>query len=78
VVAFSPCLEKGALKDFKVFGNGFFESLNGFFSYLFGDKVEKKPVKARARLSTLAEKVLAVNAAEVRATIICRLGQTLM
>ena len=37
-------LKKG-IRDFKTFGNGFFESLNIWFPYMFGDKVEKRPEK---------------------------------
>ena len=38
-------LESGKLKDFKVFGNHFFQSLGLWFSHLFGDKVVKEPIK---------------------------------
>ena len=37
-------LEQGKLKDFRVFGNDFFESLSGWFPNML-PKVEKKPIK---------------------------------
>lgn len=38
-------LEKGKLKDFRTFGNNFFESLRTWFSHLFNEGVTKEPTK---------------------------------
>lgn len=43
--AIKEYLEKGKLTDFKLFGDNFFESLSGWFSHMFNDKVSKKPIK---------------------------------
>ena len=45
-------LEKGSLKDFKAFGDYFFQSLHDWFSHLFSDKVSQKPVKEHEELET--------------------------
>jgi len=49
-------LEKGELKDFKTFGNNFFESLRVWFSHLFNDKVIKEPIRKSEELGLTAYK----------------------
>jgi len=51
----SDYLERGELKDFKVFGNGFFESLHGWFAFMFNEKVDKKPKKEYEEFEELGD-----------------------
>jgi hypothetical protein len=37
-------IERGELKDFRTFGNHFFESLQTWFSHMFNEKVVKEPM----------------------------------
>lgn len=43
-------LGKGEFKDFRAFGNNFFESLERWFSYMFTEKVSKEPRKRSEEL----------------------------
>jgi hypothetical protein len=47
--AITERLEKG-LGDFRVIGNGFFESLNAYFPFLFTNKTKKEPEKEHEEL----------------------------